>query len=438
MEKKSKLPRIPRSVLNERMKELPLPIQEHSQRTRKLAAYILERIAAEEWFIETGYNPQSLASAVFYHDIGKLNLAMDDMYLSGRTNAEKRARYYAHTEEGINLVVQELGADLAAYSEKSLGGILGRVIKEHHKPFNETGSTDENFERSFTLPGNLTAVVDAFDNLLFVGQGAGGDLDKAAAELKERSGKDLDPVLVDALTSDMAALEAFIGTLTNNWTYKRKQDRYGIGFTFRQVDGQSGTASYLMAEPFINDIYYGRIKTAAFMSVAEEGDAIFALDLVGLEHLASMMRRLTKAGSEIPGILYRISARQMERSTFLRRVASMLDRYGIPRNKLILALKDSDITGFHVDAKAFCREVHSEGMAFAITDLGEGNSVLTSVGDIGPDKILLAENLAEGMKKTVREELENTSVQAAVKISEPFEEYDLPFRLLEVMGNEVA
>ena len=185
MEKKPKLPRIPRTALNDRMKQLPSPIQEHSQRTRKLAAFVLERIAAEEWFLETGYNPETLASAVFYHDIGKLNLAMDDMYLTGRTNAEKRARYYAHTEEGINVVQQELGTSLESYREKSFGGILERVITEHHKPYTETGTKNEFGEMEFTLPGRLTALVDCFDNLLFVGKGLGGDLDEVVSEISK-------------------------------------------------------------------------------------------------------------------------------------------------------------------------------------------------------------------------------------------------------------
>ena len=297
------------------MDRLPSPIREHSRRTRKLAAFILERIAAEEWFIETGYNPQSLAAAVFYHDIRKLELSMDDLYLTGRTNAEKRARYYSHAEKGIEIVESEIGASLSAYSEKSFGGILARVIREHHKPLNETGSTDEYFERSFTLPGRLAAAADVFDNLLFVGKGVDGDLDEAVQEMKRRAGTDLDPILVEALTGDMTALEAFVGTLADNWIYKRRQDRYGIGFTFRQLEMGQDNPPCLLAEPFINDIYYGRLKAAAFMSVAEEGDSIFSLESLCIEHLAAMIRRLTKSGCSLPEIIYVISPRQTEHSS---------------------------------------------------------------------------------------------------------------------------
>ena len=410
MAKKTKLPRISRSVLNEKMNSLPAPVLEHCRRTKKLAAFILERIAAEEWFIETGYNAQSLASAVFYHDIGKLDLALDDLYLTGRTNAEKRARYFAHTEAGIRIVEQELEASLDAYSEKSFAGVLARVIREHHRPLNETGSTDENFERSFTLPGRLTAVADAFDNLLFVGRGGNGDLDQAVAELKQREGKDLDPVLTEALTADMDALEAFVGTLTDNWTYKRKHDPYGLGFTFRKVETEEDAACFL-AEPYLNDIYYGRIKTAAFISAAEDGDQIFALETLCIEHLASQGRRLSRNGSQLPEIIYRISPKELEHPTFVRRTASLLQRYGIPADRLVIGLKDSDIAGFSLDAEAFSRELHSEGMGFAITELGEGNSVMTRLGDIGPDMVIPAENLTEVMEKALKEELKNSCIR---------------------------
>jgi len=125
--------RISRSKLNNELKKLPLPVQEHCKRCKLIAVFLLERIKGEEWFYEAKLNAEYIASAVFLHDIGKAAIPRDNLYAEHNVVKAKQTIYRSHIEKGVELVENICDLELADFDKRKFEAYVLQAITEHHE-----------------------------------------------------------------------------------------------------------------------------------------------------------------------------------------------------------------------------------------------------------------------------------------------------------------
>ena len=96
--------RISRQQLNNAIKSLPIPVQEHCKRCKQIASYLVDQIRLEDWFLDSGLNPEHIVSAVYFHDIGKCAIPRDNLYAVHNETTAKKSAYRSHVEEGVRFI----------------------------------------------------------------------------------------------------------------------------------------------------------------------------------------------------------------------------------------------------------------------------------------------------------------------------------------------
>lgn len=364
--------------LNNLIKTLPVPVQEHLKRCRRLAEYVLERVSAEDWFIEGNYRAKDIEGAIAYHDIGKALLPKDALYFEHCTNNKTRDKYYSHVDEAIALIEREQQIIFSECKDGTYEKTLYYVIAEHHECVDGSGFPGNKTGNMISFIGKLTAVIDTFDNLLFVGNTGEVDFDGGLEKIKALAGTKLDAWVLDLLISDEETLRGFVDYINDREKDVRRKDRYGIQVRYYPVYNvrDMRIAGY-QTDLVINDPYYGLMPSHLFRAVAEKAGSVYQLEKIGFEKLCINLEKLMIRGLPIPEVVYTFSARHLEKKNFFKDVKKILNKYEIHSNKIIFAMTENSLTDYCANITQAVNGAHELGVRFFISEFGEQISLLS-------------------------------------------------------------
>ncbi len=380
---------ISRSKLNNVVKSLPTPVKEHLKRCKKLANYYVQRVLTEDWFIDAGYKAENLVGAIFYHDVGKATIPKDCIHINECKQKVKKEKYYAHVSAGIAICEKEGGANFFDCKEKSYEKTIYNVISDHHERYDGNGFPNKKEGREISFEGRLTAVIETFDNLLFVGEKKEIDFEGAAATLREMSGKELDGEIVETLLVDENALKDFIEFINEREKDNRRKDRYGVQLRYNPVlNVIDNVLDRFVTDIVINDPYYGIIPSHLFVSVAEKAGSIYQVEKIGFEKLCLNLEKLMIRGLEVPEVAYRFSARQLEKKNFFKDIKKILNKYAVPVNKIVIMMTENSLVDYSSDLEKAVNGIHELGMRFFISEFGEQLSLISSNESLQIDGVI--------------------------------------------------
>lgn len=383
------LPNISKAKLNAAIKQLPKPIQAHLRRCRKIAAYILERVQTEDWFLELNLKPEHLIGAVAVHDLGKCELPKDVLYRTHCKNKKQAEQYYSHVEKGVALAEKSCNAFLSSYKATSFGGVLYQVLSNHHALDAEYGANDPH---DISFAANLCAVIDTFDNSLFVGTTDDFDFDGAVATVRDGIHRGFDRRIVDALTDDTQALERYVRYIYKLEDRSRKDDcePYGIGLRYEKVmDVLENEVFAYRVKLIVNDPFYGIMRSEQLIPIAEKTGQIFRFEKIAFEKLCILLEILEIRGTEIPNIIFPISAYSLERKSFFKDYGKLISKYQIPANRLCFGVSEPTINALSPDVAEIISGFSSLGCRFSIEEFGDQISLIEAAKEQKIDSITL-------------------------------------------------
>lgn len=382
--------------LNQAMYRLPVPVREHSKRVKLFAAFLVERLRSEDDFIEGNLNGTRIAEAAYYHDIGKLAVPKDTIYLRHCKTVAKRSSYESHVEQGIELAQTESGVFFAECTARSFASYVYSAIAEHHERMDGGGFPYGKKGEEISLVGRITAIADAFDNLLFVGSSGKIDFAAAVNELRSLSGDVLDARLVSLFLSDEEALRGFIDFIDEKLTSRRKRDKYGILVWYEPVmDIRENKLSAFLTQLYINDPYYGIVKQDVFMPAAVRTNRVVTLEKIGLRKICAMVKKLNRRKIEVPKIFYSFSMKQFERKTFIKELSKTLSSFGVPASQFCFGVREGEAAFSETDVAEALSSLRSLGAAAVVFDFGENSTLLPTLDTLGVNKVVFTSGYGE-------------------------------------------
>lgn len=403
-----KAKKLSRTQLNNVMKTLPSPAQEHARRCKLLATFLVEHIKGEDWFIDAGLNPASIIDAVYYHDIGKAALPTDCLYEAHCTSAEKQATYRSHVAEGVAFLEKIAGKNADDFGPRSFERYLCDAMTEHHEAPSGLGFPMGKEELSVT--GKITAIVNTFDNLFFVGN-ADLDFDTVVRVMNDHAGRLLDLKLTRVFLHNATALGNYVEHICTKEQNKRKAHPYGLDMFYTPVvnfhEPQHVVSRYF-AEAWINDTYYGLVRPDLFRTVSEKSGQIFRLERIAFEKLCAEMDRLSEITDELPEMIVRFSACQFEKKSFLPELAAIAEKFGVPAAKICIAVEDDDMSAVDLDWTDQVGRIHDLGFRFMIDEFGNAATLTRVPADVvclkreyGHGESTRVKGVVSGIAKTV-------------------------------------
>ena len=286
--------RISKKELNMLVMKLPSPIRAHSERSSLFASFLVERLKDKKWFLSLDIDPQNIIDAVYYHDIGKSRIERDYHYSFYCTAPHRKKKYESHVGKGIEVINEELLYYLPAYERPSFEWCLLKAITEHHEELTGGGFPEGRDSRSISIVGRITAVVDRFDNILFVGSMGTFDFDSAVAELRGAVGA-LDKRLVSAFLSDVEALREFASAIYETEKNKPSPDTYGIKLEYfpRYTVGVKEINSYRVKIK-VNDAYFGTLKADILAPIGERNGQNVRFEKLAFKLLCENLDKLVR------------------------------------------------------------------------------------------------------------------------------------------------
>ncbi len=383
--------RISRQKLNNKLKELPLPVQEHCKRCKLIAVFLLDRIRGEEWFFDAKLNAEYIASAVFLHDIGKAAIPRDNLYAEHNLAKGKQAVYRSHVEEGVTLVESICDLTLSAFDKRKFEAYVLQAITEHHENADGCGFPRGLRKKQLSITGKITAIADTVDNLFFVGATECRDVEALTDRLQTMAGAELDSELLSALIADRAAFVDFIRYLDERYRVKRKNDNYGLQLQFRPIRNiiENETWEYL-AEIQINDPFYGVVRPEVFLPVANMSSQISRLTLLMIERLCLMLDRVRERGGEIQPISIPVEAVCFEAKRFVSELLKLLDQYEIRDDMICLVVDEKGLLELEgVDFVGIFAQLRRGGYRMALNSMSESSTLVTSLDALTVDYLFI-------------------------------------------------
>ena len=385
---------VSRKQLNEVMRQLPVPLREHSRRVKLLASFLTEKLRLDDAFLEGGYDEKKICDAVYYHDIGKAAIPRDDYYLKYCKTAAKRENYYSHVGEGLEIAQRDIEDFLIQYGPNDFETYLYEAIAEHHERLNGEGFPYGKSEEEISLTGRICAVVDVFDNELFVGNGGRVDFDEAVASFKANA-EGLDETLIQKFFEDMDALRAFVDFIAETQAIRRKQNDYGIHVVYRPImDIRENAPRALRTELTINDPYYGVVRQGAFQPIAIRTGSIVQLEKLALRKVCFTLRKLTRQKVKLLPVAFALTMQQFERKGFFKELEKILAFYDIPASQFCFGVREEEIAGSPVDLPAMLQTLSSMGAQVAVLGFGGSSSIMTTLETLSLNKVFLPEGSA--------------------------------------------
>lgn len=385
----ARLKNISKAKLNNLMKSLPTPIQEHSKRCKKLAEFFIERVSTEDWFIEGKYKGVNIVTAIYYHDIGKKRIPKDNLYIEHCNTVAKKEKYKSHVEEGKRLVEEECEIQFEPYRENSLAKTLYYTIVDHHENYDGSGFPAGKKGEEISFIGRLTAVIETFDNLLFVGNANAINFEEAVQALKALAGTRLDEEIVNLLTSDEKTLQEYVKYINVREKDNHRKDRYGLQLRYRPIMNvrENRTVS-LIADVVINDAYYGILPSTSFMPIAEKQGKASMLHKIAFEKLCIQLEKIALRGFKVPEVFFEVSARVLEKKNFFKDIDKLLKKYRILRSKINIVMTENSLVDYCADVVKASNEVHSLKLNFIIGDFGDQVSLISANDNLSLDGVI--------------------------------------------------
>lgn len=383
--------KISKQKLNNRIKALPLPVQEHCVRCKLIAVFLLERIKAEDWFMDAKLNANHIASAVYYHDIGKVNIPRDNLYAEHNVAKPKQDLYRSHIKEGVALIERECGPVFENCSERSFENYVRQAILEHHESVDGCGFPNRLRNKNISTTGKITAIADRIDNLFFVGATEARDTEQTLAALQQMAGTELDSELLNIMLADREAFIGFINYIDARYRTKRRTDNYGLQLQFHPIRNiiENTTRAYL-AEFIINDPFYGIVKPQVYMPVAIMASQAPRLTLLMIERLCLMLDRVRERGGDIPLVSVEIKPACFATKKFVPDMIKLLRKYGINDNKICLIVDERDLAEVEdVDLHAVFAMLRNGGYCMALNAMSENSTILTTLDSLEIDYLFI-------------------------------------------------
>lgn len=335
--------RLLKQQLNEELKRLPSPVQEHGKRCRMIAIYLVDQIRREDWFIEERHNPDAIVSAVYFHDLGKAEIPLDNLYAEHCRSGKKQAVYRTHVEKGVEILEAKTGIAAATFPKRSFGHCLYHAIIEHHECADGRGFPAGISGRKMSLTGKIAAIADTLDHLAFVGLVGDVDTDQTIAALESMAGAELDEQLVRALLADGEKFSHFLEYVQDHSTGQksRRADEYGLCFRYTGIYHlQENRRADYYCEYLLNDPYYGLLRPEVFLRVAEKSTQILKLTKLAIRHLCLTVDAVTDNSGEAPFMSLPVSSVCLEHASFVPDACKLLKTYGIKRGSICLVLDE--------------------------------------------------------------------------------------------------
>ena len=383
--------RISRSKLNNELKKLPLPVQEHCKRCKLIAVFLLERIKGEEWFYEAKLNAEYIASAVFLHDIGKAAIPRDNLYAEHNVVKAKQTIYRSHIEKGVELVENICDLELADFDKRKFEAYVLQAITEHHENVDGCGFPRGLNDKKISVTGKITAIADTVDNLFFVGATESRNAEELTKQLEAMSGTVLDKKLLKAMLADRAAFIEFINYIDARYRTKRKTDNYGLQLQFRPIRNiiENETREFI-AEFIINDPFYGIVRPEVYLPVANMSSQAARLTLLMVERLCIMLDRVRERGGEIEPVTIAVEAKCFESKRFVSELLKLLKKYSIKDDIICLVIDEKGLLELEgVDYQNVFALLRKGGYRMGLTTMSENSSLVTSLDTLEIDYLFI-------------------------------------------------
>ena len=127
----------------------------------------------------------------------------------------------------------------------------------------------------------------------------------------------------------------------------------------------------------------GLLTPDSFLSTAEDSDLIVPM---GDWACDAAIQEAARWGIEGPWISINVSTRQLSEAGLADKVVALLERHGLPANRLVLEVTESAMLDRRVDGSDL-RRLDALGVRIALDDFGTGYSSLTHLRDL-PVKVL--------------------------------------------------
>ena len=374
--------KITKKELNMLIMKLPSPIREHSERSALLASFLLERLKDKDWFVKLGIEPQNIVDAVYYHDIGKTRIERDYHHSFYCTAPHRRKKYESHTTEGIEAVKEELLYYLPAYERPSFEWCLTRAITEHHEELTGRGFPEAKDSRSISIVGRIAAIVDRFDNMLFVGSMGTFDFDSAVEELRGLIGP-LDKRLINVFLDDIEALREYTTDIYETEKNKPAPDTYGIKLEYREryKVGEKKVDSYRV-KVRVNDAYFGTLKADILAPIGEQSGQIIRFEKLAFKKLCEDLDSIWTPDRDIPNVVFTVSAQQFKNRDFYRYVMEITENYEIDPTKICFALLEADMIRSALDWNTVLDPYVNAGFTFVVDDAGDKFSIFPYLDEL--------------------------------------------------------
>ena len=389
--------KLTKKELNMLIMKLPSPIREHSERSALLASFLVERLKDKDWFVKLGIEPQNIVDAVYYHDIGKTRIERDYHHSFYCTAPHRRKKYESHASEGIEAVKEELLYYLPAYDRPSFEWCLAKAITEHHEELTGRGFPEAKDARSISIVGRIAAIVDRFDNMLFVGAMGTFDFDSAVEELRGSIGA-LDKRLINIFLSDIDALREYTVDIYKTEMSKPTPDTYGIKLEYRKryKAGEKNIDSYRVKVK-VNDAYYGTLKADILAPIGEQSGQIVRFEKLAFKKLCEDLDSLWTPDSDIPRVVFGVSAQQFKNKDFYRYVTETAESYEIDPSKICLSLVEADMIRSGIDWNTVLDSYINAGFTFEVDEFGDKFSIFPYLDELPIKSVCLKKHLLDKM-----------------------------------------
>ena len=383
--------RISRQALNQKLKELPIPVQEHCKRCKMIATFLLDRIKVEDWFLDAGLKADYIASAVYLHDIGKASLPRDNLYAKHNLTKAKKTLYRSHVEEGVTLIEKLCDVRLSEFGRTKFEAYVLAAVTEHHESVDGCGFPGRLAADELSVTGKITAIADRVDNLFFVGNTEGASPEELTEQLAAMADTELDGSLLNVMLADREAFLGFIQYIDARYKTKRKTDGYGLQLHLRQIRNIiENEPREMYADFVINDPFYGIVKPEVFMPVAGMTSQAARLTLLMAERLCLALDRVKERGGEPMPVAMSVDAACFTAKRFASEMTKLLQKYAIRDNLICLVVNERSLLELEdVNYADIFGVLRAGGYRMALRSMAEDNTLLGRLDTLQLDYLFI-------------------------------------------------
>lgn len=402
--------------LKDAQKVFPVPVSEHCRRTVQIAGFLLEHLRTADWFLDKELDADLFAVAIYFHDLGKTRLTLDDYYADAKSAAEQNNRYRSHVDQGVSLLGEIAGAAPETFAADSLPGMIRDAIADHHERVDGKGFPQGKRGEEISLVGRVCAIADTVDRRLFFTDVP----DKDPAEVVDRvlagAGTRFDARLIAILAENRNLFLSFLGELNTVFRHQRTEDAYGMRFGFRPYANSEGEFSLAEAHLYFNDPYYGLLDSDKILPVVEDHPRYSLFTKLEIKRLCRLIGSANEERRPLPLVCVRVSVQEVMKNTFFSTVFRIFVDCGIHYHQLMFTLDEADVINNGADIADLAEKFHVIGALMAISEFGGETTLLPSLSRIRPDAIILQRKYANCSGNALGLDFVELTLQSARKI----------------------